>query len=51
MKIENGKIVELTDSELLRLYLLRNFDDLMDFREYRYRMERAGCVIKEENND
>ena len=47
MKIENGKIVEITEKELFRLYLLRNFDDLMDFREYRYRMERAGCVVKD----
>jgi hypothetical protein len=51
MKIENGKIVELTESELLRLYLARGMDDCMDFMEYRWRMERTGCVIKEEDDD
>lgn len=47
MKIENGKIVEITENELFSLYLERNMDDVMDFREYRYRMEKAGCVVKD----
>jgi hypothetical protein len=51
MKIENGKIVELTEIELFHLYLDRGMDDCMDFMEYRWRMERAGCVIKEEDDD
>lgn len=45
MKVENGKIVELTESELFKLYMARGYDNCMDFNEYRYRMEKAGCVI------
>jgi hypothetical protein len=47
MKVENKKIVEITENELFSLYLERNMDDLMDFHEYRYRMEKAGCVVKD----
>ena len=47
MKVENGKIVEITESELFGLYLDRGMDEIMDFREYKTRMERAGCVVRE----
>jgi hypothetical protein len=46
MKVENGKIVEATEGELFSLYLDRGMDDVMDFNEYKYRMEKAGCVVK-----
>lgn len=45
MKIENGKIVEATENELFSLYLDREMDNIMDFNEYRHRMENAGCVV------
>lgn len=45
MKIENGKIVELTEGELYSLYINRGYDDCMDFHEYKARMEKAGCTI------
>ena len=48
MKTENGKIVEITEGDLFKLYLDRGMDDIMDFNEYRHRMEAAGCVVKEE---
>lgn len=48
MKVTDGKIVEITESELYSLYLKRNFDAMMDFREYRYRMEECGVVVKGE---
>ena len=47
MVVENGKITEITESELFSLYLDRGMDDIMDFREYRHRMEKAGCVVKD----
>lgn len=47
MKIESGKIVEITEGELFGLYLERGMDDVMDFHEYRSRMEKAGCVVKD----
>lgn len=47
MKTENGKIVEITESDLFSLYLDRGMDDIMDFYEYRRRMEAAGCVVTE----
>lgn len=46
MKVEDGKIVEITEGELFALYLERGMDDVMDFHEYRRRFERAGCVVK-----
>ena len=48
MIIENGKIIEVTENELFSLYLDRGMDDLMDFHEYKRRMEKAGCKVKEE---
>ena len=47
MKVENGKIVEVTEQELFSLYLERGMDDVVDFHEYRWRMEKAGCVVKD----
>ena len=47
MKIENNKFVELTETELFSLYLERGMDDVMDFHEYRNRMEDCGCKIIE----
>ena len=46
MKVTDGKIVEITESELYSLYLKRSFDLIMDFKEYRYRMEECGVVVK-----
>lgn len=45
MKIENEKIVEITENELFKLYLDREMDDIMDFNEYKWRMEKAGCTV------
>ena len=45
MKVENGKIVEITESDLFRLYLDRGMDDIMDFNQYRKNFENAGCVV------
>ena len=47
MKVENGKIIEATESELFSLYLDREMDDIMDFNDYKYRMQSAGCVVKD----
>lgn len=47
MKVESGKIVEITENELFGLYLERGMDDFMDFHEYKHRMEKAGCVVKD----
>ena len=47
MKVENGKIVEATAAELFSLYLDRGMDDIMDFHEYRRRMEAVGCEVKD----
>lgn len=47
MKVEDGKIVEATENELFGLYLERGMDDVMDFHEYRRRMEKAGCRVRD----
>lgn len=46
MKIENGKIVSITEEELFKLYLSRGMDDCMDFHEYKWRMKDAGCEVE-----
>lgn len=46
----NGEeIVEATENELFGLYLERGMDDVMDFHEYRRRMEHAGCKVVDGN--
>lgn len=45
MKVENNKIVEITDSELFDLYLKREMDDIMDFNEYKRQMKNVGCIV------
>lgn len=49
MKVENGKIVEITEDELFRLYLKRGMDEIMDFNEYSRRMRDSGCIVKEDD--
>lgn len=48
MKIENGKIIEATEDELFHKYIEEDWDDCMSFTEYKYLMEKAGCVVKKE---
>lgn len=48
MKVSDGKIVEITEAELMSRYLEREFDDAMSFQEYRNRFEAAGCVVVKE---
>lgn len=45
MKTVDGKIVSITEDELYTLYLSRGMDNCMDFHEYCWRMEDAGCKI------
>lgn len=47
MRTENGKIVSATEDELFSLYLDRGMDDVMDFHEYKRRMEAAGCEVED----
>lgn len=51
MKIENGKIIEATEGELFRKYIEEDWDDCMPFAEYKHRMEKAGCKVKDENSE
>lgn len=46
MKIEKGKIVEATESELLDYYLKRELDTVMSFADYKRRMKDAGVKIR-----
>lgn len=49
MKIENGKIVEVTKDELFHLYLKRGMDEVMSYYEYRDRMIECGCKVVEDS--
>ena len=48
MKVKDNKIIEVTEGELFDLYLKRGMDDIMDFHEYKRRMEHSGCNVIEE---
>lgn len=50
MKIENGKIVEATTTELYSLYLRREMDLIMSFPEYMEAMRIAGCKVNDSKN-
>lgn len=45
MKIENNKIVEVTEGELYA-YWLKRYDDVMDFVTFLCHMKKAGVKIK-----
>lgn len=45
MKVEDGKIKEITENELYDLWLRRGMDDIMSFTEYMMRFESAGTNV------
>ena len=48
MKVENGKIVQATESELFLTYLRREYDDIMSFPEYKRRCIEQGTEVIED---
>ena len=48
MVVENGKIIEVTEAELHRMYIERDMSLCMDFNEYKTRMVAAGTKIVKE---
>ena len=47
MKVENGKIIEATDSELFE-YWLQHFDEIMPYEAYKFACTANGVRIVEE---
>lgn len=45
MNVEDGKIVEATESELFDYYLTHGWDDIMSFPDYLEKMKNAGVKI------
>ena len=45
MKVENGKIIEITEQELYSRYIDGEYYMALDFHEYKWRMENAGTKI------
>ena len=45
MKVENGKIIEITVQALYRRYIDGAYYMALDFHEYMFRMENAGTKI------
>lgn len=45
MKEINGKIVQVTESELRCLYFDREMYDVMSFDTYRQKFIQSGCVV------
>lgn len=50
MKVENGKYIEMTERELIDIYLRENWDDCYSFIEFKLAMQRCGCKIIEIEN-
>lgn len=49
MKIENGRIVEVNDSDLWVYYMSRELDDVYSFDNWLYYMKEAGVKTIEES--
>ena len=45
MKVENGKITEITEQELYSRYIDGEYYMALDFHEYKMRVEKAGTKI------
>lgn len=45
MQTVDGKIVEIEENELFSLYLTCGVDDVMSFRDFKARLEAAGCTV------
>ena len=43
VKVENGKITEITEQELYSRYIDGEYYMALDFHEYKMRMEKAGA--------
>lgn len=48
MTIKDGKIKRATEDELFGVYLMRGFDDIMPFVEYKTRCKDLGTEIVED---
>ena len=49
MKIDKGKITEVSEAELFELYLLREIDECYSFYEYMKMFEAAGAKITKDD--
>lgn len=45
MKVTDGKIVEITETELFELWLKREMCEIYSFRAYKLMFKEAGCVV------
>lgn len=49
MKVENGKVIEATERELLKLYFEKEYEDFMSFKEYIIQLKDMGVNIIDES--
>lgn len=49
MKDENGKVIEATEEELLKLYFKKGYEDFMSFKEYIIQLKQMGVKIVDES--
>lgn len=45
MKVTDGKIIEITETELFELWLKREMCEICSFRAYKLMFKEAGCVV------
>ena len=48
MTIQDGKIVEATDSELFEYYLTRDWDLVMSYQDYKRECKERGLKVVDE---
>jgi hypothetical protein len=48
LKVENGRIVEATESELRICWLTKGFDDVFSFPDYLEKMQECGVNVIDE---
>lgn len=45
MKVENGKIIEATEYELFKRWVIFSFCDLYDFDTYIWKLKKLGVKV------
>ena len=48
MRVENGKIIQATETELFTFYLNKSFDDIIPFEEFKRRCIEQGTEVVED---
>lgn len=51
MKVEDHKLIEASERELLILYYGMGIDDAMSFSNYKNSLKKSGTIVTDETDD